>query len=425
MSLLDLINQPRTLDESALDVELLLDLTLKHFHEAGVLDLHQLADRMGLAGNVMEGILGLLRKDSRIEVLSPKENSVGLRYLLTELGRAEAKNAYLRSGYIGRAPITINHYRQLVATQSVFDCTVNKAQLKSVFADVVIEEQLFDQLGPALHSKRAILVYGAPGTGKTFVCRHLAQCLGAPVYLPFAIAVGREIVQIFDPLIHSPVDKIGGEANYQFESRTDQRLILCERPVAISGGELTMDRLEMHYDPITRLNHAPIQLKANNGIFIIDDMGRQRMPPIELLNRWIVPMEEHLDYLTVGTGQHFLVPFDTVLVFSTNLHPLELADEAFLRRLGYKIKFTAIIKSQFTQIWENVCRERGITVEEGLLDCVFDLYAQTKQPFLPCQPRDLIGIGLDIAAFRDNKGHLSKKNLQRAWATYFIDMAKG
>lgn len=422
MSLLELIKQPCSIDESTLDVELLIDLTLKHFYDGGVLDLQQLADRMALAGNVMEALLALLRKDSKIEILAAKENSAGMRYQLTDFGRAEAKNAYSRSGYIGRAPITINHYRQLVEAQSVFNCTISSEQLKEVFARVVLEEHLYDQLGPALHSGRAIMVYGPAGSGKTFICKHLAGCLGAPIYLPYAISVGREIIQFFDPLIHIPVYKVSEKADFHFKNRTDQRLILCERPVAISGGELTMDRLELRYDPVTRLNQAPIQLKANNGIYIVDDMGRQRISPLELLNRWIVPMEEHMDYLTLGTGQHFPVPFDTVLVFSTNLNPLELADEAFLRRLGYKIQFTAITKEQFEQIWENVCGERNITVEDGVLDYLFELYTRKKRPFLPCQPRDLIGIGLDMAAFQNNKGHLSKENISLAWDTYFIDI---
>jgi len=304
----------------------------------------------------------------------------------------------------------------------VFNCTASKEQLKDAFAGVVLEDHLYDQLGPALHSGRAIMVYGPAGSGKTYICKRLARCLGGPVHLPYAISVGREIIQFFDPLIHVPVYQTSEKVGYHFENRTDQRLILCERPVAISGGELTMDRLELRYDPVTRLNHAPIQLKTNNGIYIVDDMGRQRMPPIELLNRWIVPMEEHIDYLTVGTGQHFPVPFDTVLVFSTNLHPLELADEAYLRRLGYKIQFTDITKEQFTLIWGDVCRERSVTLEEGVLGCVFELYDQTKRSFLPCQPRDLIGIGLDMAAFKNNRGHLSKENIRLAWDTYFIDI---
>ncbi len=422
MPLLALIKQPRTLEESALDTELLLDLTLKHFYDNGALDLQQLVDRMALNGNLMQGILELLRKDSRLEVLAAKEHSAGVRYQLTDSGRAEAQKAYLRSGYIGRAPITIEHYRQLVEAQSVFNSSISKAELKAAFVDIVLEEHLYDQLGPALHSGRAIMVYGPAGSGKTFVCKRLAQCLGDPIHLPYAISVGREIIQFFDPLIHCPVYKPSEKTNFQFEASTDQRLILCERPVAISGGELTMDRLELRYDPVTRLNQAPIQLKANNGIYIVDDLGRQRMPAIDLLNRWIVPMEAHLDYLILGTGQHFPVPFDTVLVFSTNLHPLELADEAFLRRLAYKIQFSTILKVQFAQIWKNVCEDRKITVEEGVLEWVLDAYEQAKRSFLPCQPRDLIDMGLDMAAFNNNKGVLSKANMMLAWNTYFIDL---
>jgi tRNA A37 threonylcarbamoyladenosine biosynthesis protein TsaE len=421
MSLPELIKQPRTVEESQLEIGFLTDLALKHFYDCGILDMQQLSDRMALPGSVVEGIVMSLRKDARIEVLAAKENSVSVRYQLTQLGMDESKAAYTRSGYIGRAPISIKHYRKLVEAQSVFNCSVSKEQLQEAFADVVIEDHLYDQLGPALHSGRAIMVYGSAGSGKTFVCKHLAKCLGGPIYLPYAISVGREIIQFFDPLIHNPIYDVSERESFHFENRTDQRLQLCERPVAISGGELTMDRLELNYDPVSRVNQAPIQLKANNGIYIIDDMGRQRMSPIELLNRWIVPMEEHVDYLTVGTGQHFPVPFDAVLIFSTNLHPLDLVDDAFLRRFGYKIQFTAIVKEQFNRIWDKVCQDGNLKVEEGVLECVFELYSRTKRPFMACQPRDLIRIALDVAAFKNKTGHLTKENIKLAWDTYFIE----
>ncbi|MGZ5051774.1 MAG: hypothetical protein ACXWF8_09945 [Methylobacter sp.] len=419
MALTELIKQPRTIAECGLDAELLLDLTLKHLYDGGVLDLRQLSARMALSGNLIEGLLLALRKEMRIETLAATEHSAGVRFQLTDLGRAEAKNACLRSGYIGRAPVPLEHYQRLVAAQSVFNGAVGKEQLKSVLAEAVIDERLLDQLGPALHSGRAMMVYGPAGSGKTFICKRLARCLGEPVYMPYAIAVSREIVQLFDPLLHVPVDSAGADSTYQLADRADPRLIRCERPMAVSGGELTMNSLELRYDSATRLNYAPIQLKANNGIYLVDDLGRQRMPAIELLNRWIIPMEDRIDYLTLASGRQFSVPFDTVLMFSTNLNPLELVDEAYLRRLGYKIQFSAVSKELFTRIWQNVCSQRRATVEDGVLDCVIELYERSKRLFLPCQPRDLIGIALDIAAFNDRKGILSKESMMLAWDTYF------
>jgi len=239
MLLVELIKQPRSLEETGIDSELLVDLILKHLYEGGELDLSQLADRMALAGSIIESILNALRKDYKVEVLSAKTNDTGLRYRLTDVGRSEAKHAFLRSGYLGRTPITINHYRQLVTAQSVFNCSISKALLKANFADVVIEENLLAQLGPALHSGRAIMVYGIAGSGKTFICQRMARSLGGPIHLPYAICVGHEIIQFFDPQIHHPVYSVNEKADYQFQTQSDKRLILCTRPVAISGGELT------------------------------------------------------------------------------------------------------------------------------------------------------------------------------------------
>jgi hypothetical protein len=211
----------------------------------------------------------------------------------------------------------------------------------------------------------------------------------------------------------------------EFDAATDQRLLYCQRPIAMSGGELTMDRLELKYDPASHMHYAPIQMKANNGIYIIDDMGRQRMTPIELFNRWIVPMEERKDFLALKTGKHFSVPFDCVLIFSTNLHPSDLADEAFLRRLGYKIHFKPITKQQFTQIWLDLTKTRQVTVESGVLDGLFDRFQKTGRDLLPCHPRDLMDIALDIGAFLNYSQVVNEKNMQLAWETYFVELKEG
>jgi len=421
MTLNNLVKQPNALENTGLDEELIIDLVLKHLYDGSVLDLIQLTNRIKLAGNILENIILKLRKDARVHVNSP-QGSNNVRYQLTDLGRSDAVNALSKSGYLGPAPITLEHYTKLVEAQSVFDLTLTQKELMDVMTDVVMDKRLYEQLGPAVHSGRPILIYGHAGTGKTFICKHLAKLLGDNIYLPHAISVGREIIQYFDPLIHQPIKTESNENSLAFTAKTDPRLLLCHRPVAISGGELTMDRLELNYDPIARVSQAPIQMKANNGMYIIDDLGRQKMPPIQLLNRWIVPMEEHADYLSLPTGLQFPVPFNTVLIFSTNLHPLDLADEAFLRRLGYKIEFKPIHEDKYKQIWSNIVNERGLIEEKGILDFLFVSYKEKKRVLLPCHPRDLIGLALDMAAFKNNKGHLTIENIMLAWRTYFIDI---
>lgn len=421
MILQSLIKQPNTLENTGLDEELLIDLILKHLYDGSILDLLQLTQRLKLAGSIVENIILKLRKDARIYVNSHQETN-SLRFQLTDLGRSDAVNALLRSGYLGPAPITLEHYTQIIAAQSVFDLTLTRKELVNAMTGVVIDNVLYEQLGPAIHSGRPILIYGRAGTGKTFVCKHLAKLLGDNIYLPYAISVGREIVQYYDPLIHQEITLSSSENSLAFADKTDPRLLLCQRPVAISGGELTMDKLELTYDPVARTSQAPIQMKANNGMYIVDDLGRQKMPPINLLNRWIVPMEERTDYLSLPTGQQFPVPFNTVLIFSTNIHPLDLADEAFLRRLGYKIHFKPIDESKYKQIWFNIVNERKLLEEKGILGFLFSLYKQKNRVLLPCHPRDLIGLALDMAAFKNNKGHLTLENIKLAWHTYFIDI---
>ncbi|MCI0734603.1 MAG: hypothetical protein L0Y38_12430 [Methylococcaceae bacterium] len=419
------IRQPRNIDETGLSQELINGLLLKHLYDGVVLDLPQLRDRIKLSGNILEPLLQQFRKTQRILALSPAHGEDNVRYQLTDLGRADAAAAMLKSGYIGPAPISLDHYAEVVGAQSVLRHPLTRDELVRGFEGIVIERSHLDVFGPALNSGKPILVYGHSGTGKTFICKKLSGLLGGSVYLPYAIAAGQEIIQYYDPLIHSPVRDRETAQFQEFKTANDPRLIRCKRPVAISGGELTMDSLEIKNDRLGRIMYAPVQLKANNGIYIIDDLGRQRMEPAELFNRWIVPMEERHDYLVTSTGRQFRVPFDCVLIFSTNLEPADLADEAFLRRLGYKIHFTPITQDQFTTIWNNLLIEKGIQVEEGALNWIFDKFRSSGRELLPCYPRDLMETSVDLETYLDNKGVVKANHIEIAWDTYFMKLQKG
>lgn len=415
-----LVPRPRTIQETGLSTDFLLELLAKHLYRFGVLDLQQLAEQTALAGAVLDALIGVLRKESRIEVLGATESSAGLRYSLSDKGRVLALDAFLKSGYVGPAPVTLEHYCSVVAAQSVHRCVVTRESMKAAFADAVVQETLLNQLGPAAHSGRAIMVYGQAGTGKTYICQRLARLLGDTVFIPQAIAVGNSVVQFFDPVLHKPVSESEASSLLRLQEGHDPRFVRCHRPVAISGGELTLGMLELQYDAATKLTQAPVQLKANNGIYIVDDLGRQRAAPVELLNRWIVPMEEKLDYLTLETGRRFPVPFDVILVFSTNLNPLQLADEAFLRRLGSKIHFTPLCLDDFKAIWRQVCEQHGIAMDTGLFEFVLELYRAEQKPMLPCHPRDLIGLALDQSRYQGLGKNLNEDCMKIAWMSYFI-----
>jgi hypothetical protein len=289
----------------------------------------------------------------------------------------------------------------------------------AAFEDTVLDPAMLDRLGPAMNSGKAIFVYGAPGTGKTFITQRLARLFDDTCLIPHAIAIGETVVRVFDPSAHrqfqdnSPV--------VMLNRGHDPRYVLCTRPLVITGGELTTDMLEVQFDPATRQYRAPLQVKANGGMLILDDLGRQRVPPTSVLNRWIMPMEEGVDYLSMSTGQHFRTPFDVILVFSTNMKPKELVDDAFLRRIGYKIGFQALDSQQYHLIWQRVCEVRGVRYDAALCQFMIDsLYLPSRTALLPCHPRDLIGMALDRCTYLDDRSGLSISALRWAWDNYFI-----
>ena len=421
--LAELSPRPTTLAQTGLSLTFLADLLGKHLASAGVLATSQLIDRLALAGPVIDQILHFMRAEGRIEVRSRLGLDAELRYGLTDKGRLEAADALNRGGYIGPAPVPLADYVSLVRRQSVHRYMITRQAVRDAFTGVVIAEELLDRLGPALNSQRAMFLYGNAGTGKTYAARRLASALSGLVLVPHSIAVHETVVEIFDPLCHQQMDFMYPPSPTMLDQGFDPRYVACERPIVLTGGELAADMLEVQRDSATRTYSAPIQLKANNGFLLIDDLGRQRVEPAVLFNRWIVPMDSRQDSLTTGKGHHFEVPFDLVLVFSTNLRPEDIADEAFLRRLGYKIQFTPIQPSHYRQIWQDICAERSIAFDPALVGYAIDeLHRKSQIPLLPCHPRDLLGMALDRIAYL-GVGELDETSLRWAWDSYFLHKA--
>ncbi len=415
--------RPSKLSDTGLSETFVADLIVKHLLDRGTLSLAELASILTLSGSIIEGVLNFMRTEALLEVRPGKSSASGLAYTLTDRGRATALDAMMRSGYLGPAPIPLRHYAQISRAQSIHNRSVTQKSMRVAFNDVVLDAKMLDCLGPALNSGRAMFLYGPAGTGKTYISQRLCRLFRQPTLIPHAIAIDETVVQVFDPLIHKQMQQSPTTNNLKYEEGNDPRFVVCERPVVITGGELTEAMLEVRYEASTRLYEAPLQLKANNGMFIIDDMGRQKVSPAQVFNRWIVPMEEKRDYLTLRSGRHFTVPFDVVLVFSTNIHPLDLADEAFLRRIGYKIEFGPLTVEQYGHIWRGACESFEIEYKPEVLNYVLnELHAKRRVALLPCHPRDLLGMALDHAIYERNSHSVNADHIRWAWENYFVSV---
>lgn len=429
-------SSPYSIKETGLSERFLADLLCKHLFVRGVMTAYELGEQMALGALVIEEVLNYLRKEARIEVRANHDLDAALRYALTERGRISANDAFAKSGYVGPCPVPLDQYCELMLSQSIHKSIITQNHVQKAFEGFVLSQNIMEQLGMAVNSGRAIFIYGPAGSGKTYTIARLAKVFTDACLIPYAISVDETVVELFDPLIHEaiPEEEILAASQKQLAddeppllmtNKSDSRWVTCKRPVVVCGGELTMDMLEIRYSPTTREYQAPLQMKANGGLFIIDDMGRQKPSPAQIFNRWIVPMEEHRDFLSLGSGRHFQVPFDEVLIFSSNINPLDLADEAFLRRIGYKVRFDYLPLKQYQKIWLNLCEQHKVEFNVDAFNyLVRDLHGARNVPFLPCHPRDLMGIAMDHAHFNASEDVMTKERIAWAWQTYFVDIGQ-
>jgi hypothetical protein len=345
-------------------------------------------------------------------------------YRLTLVGHERASVYVAHSSYAGKLPVPISQYAAYMKTHGRRNQTqVNRGALREVFGHLVLNDRVLDQLGPGIAARQSLFVYGPPGNGKSVIAHAIVNLLGGDIAIPHAISVDTEIIRLFDPLIHqevdAPIDDPGGLiARMPVE---DGRWVRCKRPVVAVGGELRLESLELGFSAITGLYRAPLQALANGGVLVIDDFGRQRASPREMLNRWIVPLESRIDHLQLQTGQKFELPFETFVVFATNLNPHELLDESFLRRIRYKVHADSPSHDEFVRIFQNCCRERGITFDANLVDTLIKTELEPRSvPLRGCQPRDLIEHALSLADYAGAPRILTRALLSEACKSYFL-----
>jgi hypothetical protein len=400
---------------------MLADLLLKHLLRFGSVTIAMLGERLGLAGPVVEPIVQFLRQEGRLQLQARASFDSEVRLSLTERGRQGAQDALQRSGYVGPAPVPLETYTRVVRAQTVPRRTLARENVSNAFRDIIMAPQLCDRLGVAMASGRAVLLYGPAGSGKTYIASRLITALPGEVLIPNAIVVNDRIIRVFDAAVHEPIELLEGNRRLLLAQGFDARFALCERPMVIAGGELTMDMLEVQYSAATAEYNAPLQMKANGGVLVIDDLGRQRFVPQRLFDRWTVPLEQGVDHLAAGADARFATPCDAIIVFSTNLEPSDLADDSVLRRLGYKIEFGALPVHLYTRVWAVVCEDMKVAFDNELLSyALTELYPGSGQPLLACHPRDLICMALDKATYDERGEHIDADDLRWAWENYFL-----
>jgi predicted ATPase with chaperone activity len=411
--------EPQSIEQTGLEMIFIADLSLKIIYFQGMITAQALSEQLCLPYfNVLERALSYLKREEYVEVSgSSGFGELAYQYTLTPKGSLRAQEQIDRTAYAGPAPVTLEAYQSMVLTQAEGPERVSREEVIEAMTDMVVDDTTLDQIGQAVNTGRSMFLFGEPGNGKTAIAERMASLLGGYVLIPHAITVDGQIIKVLDVQNHEPVPVPPGRVEF------DRRWVLCKRPAVMVGGELTLSSLDLVYDPISKVYEAPLQMKANNGMFLIDDFGRQQVRPSDLLNRWIVPLEKRIDFLTLKTGKKIEMPFEEVIVFSTNLKPKELVDDAFLRRIQSKINVVNPTANQFREIFKRQCDYFQIQFEQqGLVYLLREHYVKQQRELRACHPRDLLRILVGIAKYLNKRPTLEPELIDRACQSYFVDL---
>jgi hypothetical protein len=408
----------KSIADSGLTLAFLRELILKHALHMVEFSITELSGRIKLPPTLIDAAMEDLRKEKMAEAKSASSFSkLSYRFSLTERGKQEAGYLLERCRYVGPAPVPFQAYRTMVLAQTIKSILVREESVKTAFSHLIVNDAVVSRVGPAVSSGKSIFLYGPPGNGKTTIAESIGATLPGAVFVPYAVLIDNEIITVYDPLTHRSADPPPADQDW------DQRWMQVKRPVVMVGGELTLKHLDLDFNPVTKFYEAPFQMKANNGLLIIDDFGRQQVDPQKLLNRWIVPLERRTDFLTLHTGMKFEIPFDQLVIFSTNLEPKHLVDEAFLRRIRYKIKIDHPSRDEYGRIFERMCAAHGISFDPTVLDFLLtDYYERLGISLNSCHPRDLIDSIVDFAHYSGQPRQLTRETISAAWESYFVDM---
>ncbi len=416
---------PRSLADTGLSTVMMRDILLKSMFRTNQDQVSALSKVICLPVPLTQELVDLARSQKLLTATGTLHANAGneMGYELTDAGKARALDALSQSEYYGAMPVPLEQYSVQIKRQSVRDIRLNREQLMSGMGHLILPPDLIDNLGPAVTSGRSILLYGPPGNGKSSISHGIRAALGDKVYVPRAIEYSGQIISVYDPIVHSAAEAAVDDPNSlrRTSNRFDNRYVYCERPSVITGGELSLDMLDLNYNPTARTYQAPLQLKATGGIFIIDDLGRQQEPPQKIVNRWIVPLEESRDILALQSGEKFTVPFDTLVIFSTNFHPNQIFDGAALRRIFFKIKIDGPSQENFLKIFAMVARKKKMPLDETALMHLMKVKFPTIQNnYANYQPVFLIDQMIAVCEFENIPYQMTPELIDRAWGNMFV-----